>query len=447
MPDLDRRSTWRSIDFLYLAFILLIAGALRLLNLDYAEFKGDEADNLFAALPIITQGRLPLAGIESSIGTFNPPLFSYLLAIPLFFSRDPVVATAFVGAVNCLSVAGLYALCRRFFNVWTARIAALLFAINPWAVFYSRKIWQQDLLPLFVVGFFFCVLMLAVEKRGPALSCAFVFLAAATQLHLSSVYLLVVLVIVLITQRPGVGWRYYGAGLAILCLSYAPYLVFDLFHHGYNARAYLDVWHRPSRLHPEAVFLPFRMGTTMGYLPFGSFPFLDLLQAGLICGGLLVVLARLRDPQYLIVALWFLVPMALLSVGKLDLYQHYFIAFYPVQFILAGLCADTLILWLSARNRTLGHAFAGLVAAIVLYQFYVSVGFLNFITTQKNIAWMEYGPPLKVRVAEIRELFEQGIVSPEEIQRKLLQGKSKSAALKYDFSATKYLSQNLKPKP
>jgi len=96
MPDLDRRSTWRSIDFLYLAFILLIAGALRLLNLDYAEFKGDEADNLLAALPIITRGRLPLAGIESSIGTFNPPLFSYLLAIPLFFSRDPVVATAFV---------------------------------------------------------------------------------------------------------------------------------------------------------------------------------------------------------------------------------------------------------------------------------------------------------------------------------------------------------------
>ena len=447
MPDLAQRNTWQSIDFFYLAFILLIAAALRLLNLDYAEFKGDEANNLFSALPIITRGRLPLAGIESSIGTFNPPIFSYLLAIPLFFSRNPVVATGFVGVVNCLSVAALYLLCRRFFNARTARIATLLFAINPWAVFYSRKIWQQDLLPLFVVGFLFCVLTVATEKRGPALICAFAFLAAATQLHLSSVYLIFVLVIVLISQRPGVGWRYHAAGLAILGLSYAPYLLFDLLHRGYNARAYLDVFHRPIRFHPEAVFLPFRMATTMDFLPFGSFPTLDLLQAGLICGGAIYAWARLRKPQYLIVALWFFVPMALLSVSKLDPYQHYFIAFYPVQFILAAICADALIAWLSARNKMLGYGVTGLVAVIMLYQLNVSVRFLNFITTQKNIAWMEYGPPLKVRVVEIRELSKQGIAAPEEIQRNLLQGKSQAAALKYDFSATKYLLQNLNPEP
>ena len=443
MPDWVPSQSWRSIDFFYLACLLLIAAALRLLNLDYVEFKGDEADNLVAALTLVTGGRLPLVGIESSIGTFNPPLFSYLLAIPLLFSRNPVVATGFIGFINCLAVAGLYLLCLRFFNAWTARVAALLFAVNPWAVFYSRKIWQQDLLPLFVIGFFYCMLMLVCEKRGPALTWAFVFLAAATQLHLSAIYLVAVFIIVLMVQRPGVRWSYYVAGLSILILSYIPYLVFDLVHHGYNARAYLDVLHRSSRVHLAALYLPFQLASTMGFLPFGGVPLLDFLQACMVGGGVIYALGHIRESRYFILVLWFFLPIALLSVSKLDPYQHYFIAFYPLQFILAGILADALIRWLATMSKALSYVFVGLTAAIMVYQLAVSVSFIRFIKTQKNIAWMEYGPPLKVRVEEIRELSEKGVASPEETQRILLQGKSQEASLKYDFSATKYLFHNL----
>ena len=31
-------------------------------------------------------------------------------------------------------------------------VAALLFAVAPWAVVYSRKLWANDFLPLFVMG-------------------------------------------------------------------------------------------------------------------------------------------------------------------------------------------------------------------------------------------------------------------------------------------------------
>ena len=447
MPASVPSRVWESKDFLYLVPILLLAAALRLVNLDYMEFKGDEADNLFNALSIVTGGRFQLVGIESSIGTLSPPLFSYLMAIPLFFSRNPVVAAGFVAVGNCVAVVALYFFCLRFFNARVARIAALFFAVNPWAVFYSRKIWQQDLLPLFVVGFFFCLGFLANEKRGLALTGAFVCLAAATQLHLSAIYLVVVFVGVWVCQRPKIPWPYYVAGVGLLFFSYAPYFVFDINHGGINAKAYLEVLSRPSHFHREALFLPFQLASAKGFLSQSRLPMLDFLQMAMVGGGAIYAVARIREPSYLILTLWFLIPMMCLSFSKLDLFQHYFIVFYPVQFILAAILVDALVRGLATKSKTLSMVCGFLVAGMAAYPLSVSASFVEFIKSQKNIAWMEYGPPFKVRVDEIRNLSKRGVVSPEQMQRLLMERRPAEAALKYDFSATKYIFRNLDAMP
>jgi len=442
---------WGCRDTIFLLLILLVAALLRLLNLDYMEFKGDEANNLFVAADLVSGKTFPLAGIRSSIGTYNPPLFTYLMGIPLFFSRNPVMAAGFVALLNCAAVGLSYAFCRRYFGPIAAVIAAVFFAVNPWAMFYSRKIWQQDLLPLFVIGLFYGLFAVVCEGRKRHLLTCFACLAVTTQLHFSSIYFLVVLVLALAWFRPKIGWGSYLKGIVIVVLIYAPYLVFDLINRGYDLKIYLRSLRLPSRFHPEALTTPFVLGSTLGFMHFVDWPGLDVLQALLLALGIVYLFFLRSDPRYVILILWFCVPSVFLLVSKLPLYPHYFIFFYPIQFVVVGIVVDGLMRNLPPRNKVLSYVTAALLVVLAAYQLQSSVKFITSITARKQLAWAEYGPeygpPFRYRVEEVRALAEKGITDPETVQKKLLEGKPPSATIKYDFPATKYIIENLNALP
>lgn len=438
---------WSRSDLFLFLPILVIALLLRLLNLDYMEFKGDEAGNLFVASSLASGTALPLVGIKSSIGTYTPPLFPYLLALPLLFSRNPLVATGFVALLNCAAVGLFYAFCRRFFNQRVAFVAAGFFALNPWAVFYSRKIWQQDLLPLFVVGFFYFLNAVVCEGKRKALVGCFACLAAMTQLHLSSIYYLALLAIVLIRFRPRVGWSDYAIGIGVAALLYAPYLVFELLNRGYNSKVYLHTLNLASHFHPEALTAPFVHGTTFGFWHSFDWPVLDLLQACLIAAGVVYLCFRTKERTHFIALLWLFVPMLFFSMSKLKLYHHYFLAFYPVQFLLLGVLTDALIALLQTKGKVPLYGAVTVLVLLAGYQLQASVKFLHVIRDNQNLSWMEYGPPFQRRVEEIRSLVRQGIVEPQQLQQKLLERKSGELSYKYDFLATRYILLHLSSIP
>ena len=251
----------------------------------------------FSWLPAWLRESLSLVGIPSSIGTYTPPLFVDLMGIPLLFSRNPVIAAGFIALLNCVAVGLCYIFCRRYFGQIAAIVAAGSFAVNPWAVFYSRKIWQQDLLPLFVIGFFFSLVAVVCEGRKKQLLTCLSCLAATTQLHLSSVYLLVVLAIVLLWFRPKIGWRIYVGGIAIVLFSYAPYIAFDLLNRGYNAKVYLHNLRLHSHFQRGAVITPFQLASTLKFMHFVDLPALDLIQAVLVVMGIAYLLFRSRMPD------------------------------------------------------------------------------------------------------------------------------------------------------
>jgi 4-amino-4-deoxy-L-arabinose transferase-like glycosyltransferase len=442
---------WDRSDLIVILPILLVSALLRLLNLDYMEFKGDEANNLFAASYLALGKGFLLVGIPSSIGTFFPPLFTYLMAVPLLFSRNPVVATGLVALLNCAAVGLSYVFCRRYFGQRVAVIAAVFFAVNPWAVLYSRKIWPPDPLPLFVVGFFYCLFAVVCEGRRRLLLGCLACFAAMTQLHLSSIYLLVVLVLVLVWFRPKIGWGCYLGGIGIALLIDTPYLAFDLLNRGYNLKIYLRALSLPSRFHPEALTTPFVLGSTLGFMHFVDWPSLDVLQAFLVAMGVVYLFFRRSDPRYAVLILWFCVPLVFLLVSKLDVQPHYFIFFYPIQFVLVGILADALMRNLQPRSKVLSYGTAALLVVLATYQLQSSVKFVTSITEREQLAWAEYGPeygpPFRFRVQEIRELAQKGIVEPEKVQKKLLEGKPPGATFKYDFPATQYIVENLDALP
>jgi hypothetical protein len=442
---------WGRWDTIAFFLIVLAAALLRLINLDYMEFKGDEAGNLFLAAGLVSGKAFPLVGIMSSIGTYTPPFFIYLMAIPVLFSRNPLLAAEFVALFNCAAVGLTYIFCRRYFGQIAATIAAVFFAVNPWAVFYSRKIWQQDVLPLFVVGLFFSLFAVVCEGRKKHLLTCSACLAAVTQLHLSSVYFLVVVVITLVWFRPKIGWRFILGGIGIVVASYVPYIAYDLLNHGYDTKLYLHAFSAHSHFHREALMTPLALGSTLAFMHFSNWPALDLVQLLFFIGGLVYLFFHRKEAKYAILVLWCCVPTAFLLFSKLVLYPHYFICYFPIQFVVVGVMASALLQSMQARDRGLRYAFSVLLVVLAAYQMLSSVRFVTAIAAPGPLPWewygADYGPPFRVRVQEIRELEKNGIVDPDTVQKEILQGNPPGAETNYNATATEYIVENLNAIP
>ena len=87
--------------------------------------------NAFDAARHILHGDRPSVGLISSVGAFNPPLFLYLLAMPLVVWNDPLGATAFVGVLGVIAVGLTYRVVRPRFGALAALGGAALFATAP----------------------------------------------------------------------------------------------------------------------------------------------------------------------------------------------------------------------------------------------------------------------------------------------------------------------------
>ena len=147
-----QRTRIRPVEWVVLVAIVALAATLRLARLDLMEFKADEAAAIAIAAPIVNGGHWPEVGLVSSVGIHNPPLFLYLVAVAMAVSFNPEFVTGLlVGGLAVLGVALTFIVIRPRFGAFAALSAAALFACSPWAVLYTRKIWAQDLLPVFLV--------------------------------------------------------------------------------------------------------------------------------------------------------------------------------------------------------------------------------------------------------------------------------------------------------
>ena len=145
MTDGKRRVITRT-DMVCAAILLVLAALPRLCCLNLAEFKLDEATHYQMAYRL-THGEWGWVGSTASVGFPKPPLFIYALALPISLSHDPRIVTAFLGILAALATGGFYLILRRFLGKPAAFGAALLFALNPQAILYGRKLFTADLLP------------------------------------------------------------------------------------------------------------------------------------------------------------------------------------------------------------------------------------------------------------------------------------------------------------
>jgi hypothetical protein len=386
-----------------LASIIGAGAWLRFSNLALLEFKGDEAMALHLASKFVHGSGAPLAGLMSSVKVTNPPLFIYLLSPLVMISNSPVFVSCCIAVLGLASVIACWHIGRKYYGVVAGLVGAAMFAVSPWAVIYSRKIWAQDFVPVFATGAMWAVHALVVGKKPKAVFWALLLPLCVIQIHFSGLALTATVVAILLALRPKIDWRFAAAGVGIAVLITLPYLKFQSENQWADFRKAVGTIGGQNYQIPPGMRVEPNTGYTFpqhdyaakalaisnagqleDILGLSAAPALDPLRVWrgdyfrsratvtdwLLIGQSWLLVAALgwliwrgargndRSEAWML-ALWLVVPVLVYAVTGLWVYLSYFVILYPAPFLVMG--------WAVARLWTgRGRVIVGVVTALVL---------------------------------------------------------------------------------
>lgn len=406
-------------EALILIIILIVAAAARMGRPDITEFKADEGRLLTAAL-VMSDGQFAFRGISSSVGFPNAPMSVWLYAIPLAIWQHPYSATLFTGLLGVAAVGGVYWLSRRYWGVRAATVAALMLAVSPWAIVFARKIWAQNLLPAFAVGWAIGAALAFVEGRRPYIILHLVCLAVAVQIHPSAISLVPATLLFLLIFRRRVGWRYFFIGGALAALTALPFLWYLWGRWRSEGGLPFSTGQSTAELSFDSVKLALNMigGQGVGVLAGEQYrgwlgePMIQFLWLAFIVAGVawsVWVIRRQRSETVAEVAFicltWFIAPVVVFAFHRTPVYLHYFIVALPAPFILAGAMFDRLLGRLRPNSRVVAWPALLLLATFQLFTWYRMMS----AVAQDPLAG-GFGSPLGVKLAaadQARQLLKE----------------------------------------
>lgn len=229
----DALPEWKRVtlaEWLMLAGLLVAALWLRLWRLDLVEFKGDEAIAAQLALQWFRGGPLPQTGLMSSVGVMNPPFFIYFV-MPLFrLSADPAAIAVMLTIQNVLAVALCWYVGRRYIGSVAGLIAAAMFAVSPWAVVYSRKIWAIDIEPLLMVLLWWSLMALTIGRKPKAIAGVLFICGCLCQNHFPGFAISAAVLAMLLLLRPRINWWWATGAVVASVILVIPYLRYQTSH-------------------------------------------------------------------------------------------------------------------------------------------------------------------------------------------------------------------------
>lgn len=399
----------RRTELVLLAAILILAGGLRMGWPGLTEFKADEAHMMSLSLDTVEGQRFAIRGMGSSVALPNFPMSVWLYALPLTMWKHVYSATLFTGLLNTLSVLGCWWFVRRYWGPTPALAAALMYATSPWAVLYSRKIWAQNLLPLFVIVWAVSAALTFVERRPRFILPHLLSLGVAAQLHFSGIALIAATAAFLLLFWRRVNWRLALLGLGMVALTALPF-GYHLISTGLGPGKVLEII-RSFESSTDLVSFRYTWLISLGreiHSLAGPDTFRDYLATvpdisvvhwlwgALILSGLGWLgwqAWRHRGDRAaeagLLVVMWALAPPLFFVQHRGPVFPHYFIITYPAQYVAAGVAFALL----ARRLRRTSWAILGASAAA---QVWVWVTLLAFVSARVTPG--AFGTPLAMQL-------------------------------------------------
>jgi hypothetical protein len=351
---------------IFLALIVILGGFLRLSHMDLLEFKGDEAVAVMLAQKLL-RGDFVGAGLMSSVGVTNPPLFIYVLAPIVAVTGNPVGIGVAIALLNIAAIVICFFIGKLFYNERVGLLAAALFAVSPWAVIYSRKIWAQDFVPLLATATMLAVHGWCVAGKKRDIFWSIFLPICVAQIHFSGLALTAAVVVIIAILRPRVDWKYAVGGILAALVVAIPYFVHQSradwsdFRQlvrtvgGQKPKIPAGMTVRPDSGYP----LPQRNYVWQAMAIQNSGQIDDLLglsapdfekalalgDGGLAAQRILFAIAivflavravkkKLRgEPTATILVLWTVVPLVVFWLAGLWTYMSYFVILYPAHFL------------------------------------------------------------------------------------------------------------------
>ena len=318
-----------------------------------------------------------------------------------------------------------------------------MYAVSPWAIIYSRKIWAQNLLPLFVIGWAFTGLLSFTERRWNMLAVHIVLLVIAFQLHFAAFTLVPITIFFVLLSWRQIVWRKFWIGGLVSLGLLSPYL-FYILPRGQDIRGAISQI-GASNSAPTFDALRFAQHITAGSnlhsITGSSFreylslvPDLNWLyglwSAFAIVGffGLIWKLSS-KDPNFELVAgdqstsprratdlniiapfivMWISVPVILFSLGFTDIFPHYFIVTIPAVYIA---CAWIFRAIHQASRFRFGKVILWsaliLTAGMQVWSMFTLLGFVNLRATPGG-----FGTPIRMQLkaaALAKDLLTDGV--------------------------------------
>ncbi len=363
-PDCGRLSF---LDAAAAVFLVAAALFLRVYFLNNMEYKADERDMLYLAINLVRDHVPCLAGSLITTGHHNPPVFHYLLALPVSLSLNPQHAALFIIVLNALGVGLTYVLVARHAGRWAALAAGLLYACSPWAIRYAMKIWYPSLLAFF--GVLLCLQLPGWALRGGWRRGLLIGVTAAilAQLHPTGAFLVLGLVMAGLILMPRLRPVDLVIASAAFFICWTPYLAYQMATQWQDVAVLKDFMnHKPPAGQLQHVY---NIGLISGGLglsealgvlgpvfraevwPGWEWTF-GRLQEAVVLGAAAALLRRPRREaasvlaygdwmQFFLLGAAFglVVVMASGAPGHL----HYDQVFYPWPFVLVGLLVEGLI--------------------------------------------------------------------------------------------------------
>jgi len=355
--------------------VILVAAFLRLYRIqDYMSFLGDEGRDVLVAYNIL-HGHLTLLGPTSSVGGFFlGPIYYYFMApFLLLFNYNPVGPAVMVALFGIATVWLIYRFCTELFNIKIGIIAAVLYAISPLVISYSRSSWNPNPLPFFSLLALY-VLYKAVEKNSIKLFFLVgILLGIAIQLHYLTLFLGVIVLSFIIlsqiidnkkiwTRTIIISVKQNLVVLAGFLIGWSPLLAFELRHNFLDFRNISNFVLRSGNTGTNPNFFYtiydvfFRLfGRLVFYFPakdqfkLYSLNVLNVWTAAIIIIAAMSILLLLRSfyrsfksdkkdsKKYLLMLLWIILGVLLFGFYKKPVYDYYFTFMFPLPFILVGM--------------------------------------------------------------------------------------------------------------
>lgn len=381
--------------------ITLWAAFTRWHALDQTRTLWDDAYPMAQALRMVAGEGWPRLGQQATFFFNNPPGQEYLTLLPVLAFGTLWGVFWWTAALNVLAVPALYRLGRLLGSERLGLIAAFLFATSPWVLLFSRQTAAKSLTPVAATVVLTWLIGALARRDGRRLVGATAVLAVYIQTYTLGLLVMPVQAVLALATR----WRHIprragalGAALVILSAgSYGLALSADWEAQAGRLRAFSAAAEgglqlRAGFAHLATIYVTGReyQGQTAGrpedvtpawlaqIVEVGAFGMQALLVIGLgVAGGRW----WRRAPHgwaYGAVLLWWLTPLALLSVATRDPFPWHAMNTLPAGHVLAALGVD----WVWGRRRALSPLMLGLAVALA------GVAWLSFdIDTRFNRAY------------------------------------------------------------